>query len=422
MIGGMLSRLLGRDQPLTHDQAKELARNQDVAVRTRLAARGDLRPELLYFLAEDESPDVRRQVANNGSTPPLANRLLAGDKDEAVRADLARKISTLAPGLTHDEHDKVRRITYDTLEMLARDQIPMVRKIVAEALKDVADAPPAVIGRLARDAEIAVAYPVLAYSPVLTDEDLLDIIGHSPISGALSAISRRTGVGSAVSDAIASSDDLDAIAILLGNPSAQIREETLDRLVDRAIDVDIWHQPLVQRPHLSSKSVLKLARFVAGSMLKSLAERQDLDPETAHAVAAQVEKRLAEMDDTPPESNRAAAEEMAVDRARAMKERGELTETVVDTALAGGDQAFVVAALAVLADVSLDLVRSAVRTQSAKGMVALAWKSELSASLAAELQSRLLHLPPDRVLRPRAGSYPLSPADMAWQLEFLGGN
>ena len=53
-----------------------------------------------------------------------------------------------------------------------------VRRIVAEALKDVANALPEVINRLARDTEIVVSGPILESSPVLTDDDLLAIVSE----------------------------------------------------------------------------------------------------------------------------------------------------------------------------------------------------------------------------------------------------
>jgi uncharacterized protein (DUF2336 family) len=424
MVLGLLKRLLGGDRKVTYEEARDLAADSDPAVRAKLAGSPEMRPEILYFLAEDADPDVRRLVAANPRTPSQADLLLAGDGDERVRLDLAGKIARLAPGLSAHEQDRLRRCAYDALETLARDQIPKVREILAQALKDVADAPPELIGRLARDAEIAVAAPILQYSPILTDEDLLDIIGSSPIPGALSAISRREGVNVRVADAIAATDDIDAIAVLLGNESAQIREETLDRLVDRAADIEAWHLPLVQRPSLSSRATLRLARFVAAGLLQGLAARHDLDQETTVAVAAVVRKRLDELEASGParaEARRAADEETALTRARHLHAQGQLDESTVDTALAGNDLAFVCASLAVLAGLPPLVVRKTVETQSAKGMVSITWKAGLSMTLCLQLQARLLKLPPGRTLRSRDGGFPLTQDEMVWQLEFLAG-
>jgi uncharacterized protein (DUF2336 family) len=119
---------------------------------------------------------------------------------------------------------------------------------LAEALKDVAEAPRHIIQRLARDVELVVCAPVLEFSPLLTDEDLLEVIESTGVAGAVSAISRRAGVSDAISDAIAHTRDEEAVAELLANPSAQIREETLDWIVDTSRDVESWHLPLVKRP------------------------------------------------------------------------------------------------------------------------------------------------------------------------------
>lgn len=422
----LFSRLFGgaRGKALGYDEAKALAAHRDEAVRAELAERDDLKPEILYFLAEDTSPAVRRKVAVNAGAPPQANLLLAGDPDDEVRRSLVAKIARLAPGLSAHEQDRLRRMTYEALELLAKDAIPMVRQILSEALKDVANAPPEVIRRLARDAELAVAAPVLQYSPVLGDDDLLEIIASSPIPGALSAISRRIVVNVRVADAIAETDDVDAIAVLLGNASAQIREETLDRLVDRAADIEAWHRPLIGRSQLPAKAAHKLARFVAANLLQALAERQDLDPEAATAVAAVVRRRLDEFEvpggPAKAEAKRAADEAAAIGRVRAMRAAGQLNETAVDTALSSGDHAFAVAALAELASVPLLVVRKIADTQSAKGIIAICWRAQLSMGLAVHLQTRLLRLTSGKVLQPRGGDYPLSLDEMEWQLDFFG--
>jgi uncharacterized protein (DUF2336 family) len=414
----------GGGRTLSYEQAKELASHHDASVRAELAGRDDLKPEILYFLAEDASVEVRRKVAANTASPAQANLLLAGDGDDAVRAGLAAKIAGLAPGLTAHEQDRLRRMTFEAIEMLTRDQIPRVRQLLSEALKDLVDAPPEVIRRLARDAELVVAGPVLQYSPVLTDDDLIEIISTRPIAGALSAISRRSAVNTRVADAIAATDDVDAIAVLLGNQSAQIREETLDRLVDRASDIEAWHKPLVQRPQLPGRAAGKLARFIAADLLQTLAKRHDLDPEAAEAVARVVRKRFDEMDapagPAKAEAKRAADEAAALMRARAMHSANQLDETAVDTALSSGDHAFVVSALSLLSGLPMESVNKVVATQSPKGTVAVCWKSGLSPTLAVHLQTRMLHLPLSRVLNPRGGDFPLRDDEMEWQLEFFG--
>ncbi|MSO88598.1 MAG: DUF2336 domain-containing protein [Rhodospirillaceae bacterium] len=277
----------------SYDEAKRLARHPDAEVRRKLAAREDVRPEILYYLAGDASAEVRRQIALNAQTPVQADLILARDESEEVRSNLVRKVGRLAPNLSADERRQVQLRVTEVLETLARDQVTRVRQILSETLKDVADAPRSVIKHLSRDAALEVAAPVLQFSPLLTDEDLLEIIGASPSSGALGAISRRAGLGGQVSDAIVATEDVPAVAVLLANSSAQIREETLDFIIDKANAVEAWHAPLVHRPQLPAAAAKRLASFVAENLIEHLKKHPDLDSTTVSEIASEMRRRLA---------------------------------------------------------------------------------------------------------------------------------
>ncbi len=415
---------------LDYDKARELARHEDVSVRLALAARDDIKPEILYYLAEDPSPEVRRTIAGNEAAPMHADLLLARDHDVQVRGDLAAKIAKLAPGLNPAEQDRIRKMAYEAIEILARDQAARVRQILSEELKDIAEAPPAIIRRLARDAELIVAEPVLSFSPVLTDEDLIEIIAGNPPEGARSAIARRRNLREKVSDAIVAADDVGAVAALLANHSAQIREETLDRIVGRAVDIESWHEPLVQRPVLPRRAAARIARFVADSLIDQLEERQDLSMDVLEEVRAVVQKRIEDGDlpdpaakkkDKKKEKGKAeAAPADPLERARALMKQGRLDEEAVAAATRGGNRAFVVAALAVRSILDREMVEKAFQDRSAKGITAVTWKAGFSAKLAEQIQGKLAAIAPRDVLRPRDdGAYPLGADDLEWQLGFL---
>jgi uncharacterized protein (DUF2336 family) len=420
---GFLQRVFrkGSGAPIPYEESKRLSQSGSVRERRRAASHTELRPEVLYFLAQDGDPTVRAAVATNAATPVQADMLLARDGSDEVRQDLARKIALLAPGLTAQEQDRLRRLTYEVIEILVRDQVTRVRQIIAEALKDVADAPPEIIQHLARDCEIVVAGPVLQFSPLLSDSDLLEIIGTAPIAGAREAVARRRAVAMPVSDAIAASDDIAAITALLDNPSAQIREELLDQLIERAPPTVAWHRPLVQRPHLPGGAALRLARFVALNLLSILRERRDLDPETTRELAATVMRRVAETTEAEDEGRTVDPTEAALARAEQLHAAGKLDDAAVAAAVRG-ERAFAKAALAVLAKLPLDAVDKVLAAHSAKGVVALAWQAGLTMRTAVVLQTGLAHIAPSAVVRPRAdNAYPLTPEAMCWQLDFLIG-
>ncbi len=413
---------------LTYPEARSLAGHTDAKVRQALARHAETPPEILYYLATDAVSEVRRAAALNPSTPPKAYLNLAGDMDAEVRADLAKKIATITAGLEGGGRKGACDATYQTLDILASDQAASVRSILSDTLKDVAGAPPATIRQLALDVEIAVSGPVLEHSPVLSDDDLLEIIRVGPAEGGVGAISRRARVTERISDAVVETNDVEAIAHLLGNASAQIREETLDSLVDRAPDIELWHAPLVGRPRIPPRAVKKLAGFVASNLLFVLEARTDLDDETMDAVKVMVQRRVmgkaSEAEENAASSKSCKGdfldEDLPIKMATKLLNAGKLNNKLLSNAIQANDFGLVLAALAIRGGVEVDVVKKVFAAQSVKGVVALAWKAGLSMDLAVLMQQRMARVLPADVLTENDDGFPLGEADMAWQLEFYG--
>jgi len=407
---------------LSYAQSKRLARDEDPAVRQAVASHPGVKPEVLYYLAEDTDPSVRRRVAGNNRTPRQADLILARDEQPDVRIDLARKIARLIPDLTPDDHDAVYRAAVSVLEILCEDQLTRVRQMIADAVKTLPTAPHHVVMRLAQDPEPNVSSPVLAVSPVLSDEDLLEIIGTEPVQQALEAIARRDRLSAEVSGAIVDTGERSAIASLLANNSAQIREETLDLVAGQAADIQAWHAPLVRRPALSARVANRIAGFVARTLLVELSERQDLAPEVLAAIEETVTRRLEDpeaADDEAFEPDWAGADKVG-EKVRTMQQDGTLDAAAIEQALDRDDKPFVMRALATLAGQEADVAAKIIANRSSKGMLALAWKAGLSAHFAAQLQARLVGLQPAEILYPDDdGAYPMPDDGLEWQLEFF---
>ncbi|HEC90663.1 MAG TPA: DUF2336 domain-containing protein [Alphaproteobacteria bacterium] len=412
---------------MDYKEAKRLAGDNDPKVRRSVASRTDVKPEILFFLAEDPSPEVRRTLAANLSVPGMADLVLAQDSDEDVRTGLVGKISRMAPDLGIGERGRLQDAAEEALSILARDQITRVRQVLSEALKDVAHAPPEVINALARDSQAVVACPVLKFSPVLTDADLLDIIAYGPARGGLGAISSRVSVSQNLSAAIGSTNDIDAIGKLLANANAQIREETLDDLIDRAPAHELWHAPLARRPRLSPPAAGRMAIFLADNLLDALSSRDDLDGETIKAVKEVVRHRLG---DKAKSTGYEVGHRMdflrispPVDMVKALDETGRLGQDVILKALHAGDFGFILAALMVRSGLPLEVTRRIFANQSAKGIVSLVWKAGMPMNLALLLQQRMGRVPPKDILGDSSKmAFPLNEDEMKWQLEFFNGH
>ena len=423
-----LVRLLGLPgHKVTYEQARDLLDHPDPEVRASLGEREDVEPEILFFLARDPDAHVRRTVAINAVAPVKASLLLAADEDADVRHDLAERLGRVVPGLSGDQQAKAWRTIHQVLILLARDQMPRVRHALSEALKSLPDAPHDIIYTLALDSEARVAAPVLEFSPVLTDDDLKEIIRASPMTAQLSAISRRINVGEEVSHAIVGAGNVDAITALLKNASAQIREETLDAIIDAAPKQISWHEPLVHRRQLGAKAALRIAEFVAHSLIQSLANRADLDSQTMATLGKMVTEKLRKDDeksglaaDDPNEQLAPQALQVATRQLDALAKSGKLTSKYVVQSASDGAVTLVVAALARMADMPVDAVAEVVRAGSAKGMLAVAWAADFTAEEAAHLQLRVARVPPDAVIKSRpGGGFDATEAELEWQLEMF---
>ena len=400
---------LSRDQILEVLEARTAAAQQELAIRTDAGA------DVLDYLATHGGVATRRAVAANIAAPPRANRTLCDDEDDDVRAELCRKIARLMPDLSREEALEVRQITIEMLEKLAHDQVPRVRAILAEEIKTLDCVPKSVIDTLARDVEEIVAAPILEYSPLLSDADLIEIIAGAKVEHALAAIAKRRPLSSAVSDVLVGTLDIPAIAALLVNPHASIREQTLEKVVDAAETIDSWHEPLALRPDLSNRTIRRLASFVGTALLEALTLRGGVDENTGVYLKRRLRTRLQKSD----EAEQAEKDGLARDLASAKRSGCSDDEYMEDLAEAGNKESVIVA-LASFAQVPVSGVRRMIDSRSAKAIVALVWRAHLGMRVAFKIQSFVTRLPPTELLAARGGkSFPLSEEEMRWQLSYF---
>jgi uncharacterized protein (DUF2336 family) len=418
------------DAPNTsYEAAKRDARHPDPQVRARVAAAPETPPELLYFLVKDPDNEVRQKVAANPATPPQADMILAKDRDYTVRCHLAHKL--VGDGLPDEKRRQIWRMTFTLLETLATDQVIRVRRILSHAFQFDREAPHKIVSGLARDRERDVAKPLLSNSPVLTDDELIEIVDGGAPDWAQEAIAGRAAVSPDLADAIARHDNTGAVRRLIENQGAAIGDATMDRIVARAEEVEPWHAPLANRPKLPMSAVRALVRFIAGPLLKILRRTQTLDAETQQQLDAEIAHRGNDPRPRKPirkdtkggargESGRRGGGESPEERAERLMDAGQLNDEIVSLALASGERDFVTASLALRAGMSVSVGRRIVASKSAKAVTALAWKGKFPMRFAMEVQGRLAAIPPMVRIYARGGvDYPLTPEEMTWHLELF---
>ncbi len=408
----------------TTTRARQHGSTSDEAMRVRLGASAETAPEILVVLASDITVTVRAAVAINLATPPAVDALLASDADERVRTLLARKLGALVPSLSQDRRDALREQACATLAMLVEDEAVRVRAAIADVVKELPTAPRELILRLARDAALSVSEPVIQLSPLLTPEDLLALVTSPPAQCTALAVARRPKLPEILCDAIAATNRTDAIAAMLANGSAAIREATLDALVGRARDNETWHEPLVRRPSLSAKAARTLSDIVTNQLLGVLAGRADLEPNLARTIHHRLTERL---HPERPNAERgmfpATAEtvpQSPVAAARRLQGQNMLDEAALLAATHRGEARLACAMIAVAADIPVSVVERAATLRSTKGLVSLIWKAGFSMRVAAPVQLLLARVAPAAVLSDTSqNGFPLSLEEMRWQIDFL---
>lgn len=402
-------------EALTPGEALRLLEQRAQSAQHELAARTDAGPDLLHYLAQNGAAATRRAVAANPAASPKSNRLLADDDEDEVRVELARKIGRLFPGLLLSEKKQLRDLTIETLEQLARDEEPRVRAMLAEEIKHLDCVPKGVIKQLAHDAEEIVATPILEYSPLLSDTDLIEIVAAAHANAMLAAVARRKGLSADVSDAVVAKRDTKAVALLLANVDATIRLKTLDRIVSQAAEVAEWHGPLVLRAELSPRVIRRIASFVSSALIEVLAGRGALDDSTRTHLARKLQERRQREAKADREPANAARDVEAAYRA------GTLNDSFVAAAAEASQKDTVACALSVLAKIDENIVRRILESGSAKAVTALAWRAGLSMRIAFKLQNAILRLKGHDLLPARGGvDFPLTDDEMRWHLGYFG--
>ena len=110
--------------------------------------------------------------AGNPQALSLADvQALQNDPSPAARAALACKFGRQ---YDHLVEGSTKALAEAVLELLVKDEDKKVRQALAEAAAGSANVPQGIARRLARD-ELDVARPLLTYSPVLTDDEVLTL-------------------------------------------------------------------------------------------------------------------------------------------------------------------------------------------------------------------------------------------------------
>jgi uncharacterized protein (DUF2336 family) len=274
-------------------------------------------------------------------TQDKVERLLT-DLSSRVRADTAAIVAfEFASGkLTNAE----RAIALDILTVLASDVEQQVREALSDHLKSCPFLPRELAYQLARDIE-AVAIPMIEFSTVLSDEDLIAIVQMGTTAKQL-AVARRAEVAAPVADALVDTRKPQVVGAVLENPGAELTETTLSMVIDRHRQDASIHARLVARPVLPVGVAERLVRYVSHELRVGLAVRHQLPPALADEIMAMGQERALvrylALENAPAELERIA---------RMLDQRGWLTPMLLLRCLAEGRLDFFAAGMATRAGI-----------------------------------------------------------------------
>lgn len=289
--------------------------------------------------------DVQRLVANP-----------SGD----LRAETAAKVADAFE--TGALSPAERALAEQIFRVMVQDAEVKVRESLATHLKSSTNLPHDIALQMAKDVE-QVSLPVLEFSKVLSDKDLVDIV-RSSSAEKQTAVAKRAEVSGAVANALIDhGKSSGVVAALAANKGAKLGEAEVDKILDKhGSDVNVTNS-LVSRPNLPLRLSERIVNIVSQSMRDYLVERHDLSDEVAADLVLSARERATIM--LLPAGAKSTD---VIEFAQQLHGAGRLSPTLVLRALCGGDIAFFEAAMSVLSGVPIINARLLIHDQGVLGL------------------------------------------------------
>ncbi|OSQ38380.1 DUF2336 domain-containing protein [Thalassospira mesophila] len=308
------------------------------------------------------APITKNDVANLINDPSGKNRAEAADKISQQFSD---------DQLTDTE----RVLAEDIFRIMIRDAEVRVRKALARNLKQTPLLPHDVALTMARDVD-DVALPILQFSEILSDSDLVDIIGDGADSVEKQrAIATRGTVSESVSDALVQAGHEDVLVDLIGNQGAEISEHSLQKVVDDFGHNERIQKPMISRNHLPITIAERMVTLVSDRLRGELVSRGHLPEGIVNAVMTQSQESATIGllgDDSESRDVEILVEHLYTNN--------RLTSGVILRALCMGDISFFEAGIARRAAVSLLNSRILIHDSGLYGLQAIYNKADMPAS------------------------------------------
>lgn len=301
---------------------------------------------------------TQADVAKLLSDPSMENRSHTARKVSAQYAE-----SGLGP--------KERALIEEIFRVMVKDVEVRVREALSDSLKDNPDIPREIALSLANDVS-EVALPIIEFSEVLQDEDLIEIIA-SKGEDHQQAVARRETVSEQVSDALVDTGNEKVVATLVRNDGASLSEKTMNTVLDKFGGNKDINEPMALRSELPLTVAERLVTLVSDKIRDHLVTHHSMSADVATDLFLSAREK-ATVGLLQPDTNLRDVVEL-IDQLHRNKR---LTPTLIFRALCMGDTTFFEAALAKLADIPIANAYKLIHDKGGKGLDALFEKCKLS--------------------------------------------
>ncbi len=288
----------------------------------------------------------------------------------APACDRAEATSALARAYLHSDLSAADLSAAEgAMIMLLDDPSPLVRRAMADVFASSQKAPPVVVHALAAD-QPDVALPLLERSPLLSDEDLVDLFATGPLDAQF-AIAGRALLSRPLAAAIAEVGPAQICLALLENPQADIAPFSIDRIVERFGHLSAIRENLVSRADLPMATRQALLAKLSQTLAGFVTARHWLGSEHAEYAAREACEKatLALAAETPYDE---VGELM-----HHLRQTGQLTAGIILRALLSGNMVLFEEALVELSGMPLDRVTGYIHDKHISGFRALYAKAGL---------------------------------------------
>ncbi|NQU60474.1 MAG: DUF2336 domain-containing protein [Rhodospirillales bacterium] len=294
---------------------------------------------------------------------------LLSDPSAENRVDTAAKVAgDFNSGALSDSE---RQMAQEIFNVMVKDAEVRVREALAINLKDNPYLSHDLALTLARDVD-QVAMPVLQFSEVLTDEDLLEIIASQSPEKQV-AIARRKTVSENVSGALVGTGNERAVTALVFNEGANISERDLQKVLVDLGDREAIQDALVHRPKLPISVAERLVTVVSEKLTGELLNRHNLPEDAVTDLVLQTRERA--IISLSSDSDEGDVETLV----KQLHKNDRLSPSLILRGLCMGDITFFEVSVAELAGVPLVNARTMIHDSKALGLRTICRKANIPA-------------------------------------------